>query len=84
MAALLGLPLISLHAISATRLRYEVTIPNTNVGLYFGANDPYKPSEDWCKKFSKANIIFFEEELHEMYKHKKIATLVCNTIKDGM
>ena len=82
-AALLGLPLISLHAISATRLRYEVTIPTIDIVLYFGEEDKYKPTKDWCEKFSNASIIFFEDELHEMYKREKIAIVVCNNIKEG-
>ncbi|WP_298418645.1 alpha/beta hydrolase [uncultured Kordia sp.] len=79
-AALLGLPLISLYAISATRLRHEINIPKKTIQLYFGINDPYKPSADWCNQFTNEKIVLLDGETHEMYQKEKIATLVCNNI----
>jgi len=79
-AALLGLPLITLHAISATRLRHETNIPKIPIQLYFGMNDAYTPSKDWCNQFNTENIILFDSESHEMYKKEEIAVLVCESI----
>lgn len=79
-AALHGLPLISLYAISATRLRYETTIPKIHIQLYFGMNDAFKPSEDWCNQFASENLVFVDGESHEMYQNENIATLVCKNI----
>ncbi|WP_430410121.1 alpha/beta hydrolase [Kordia sp.] len=79
-AALLGLPLLSLNTISATRLRHETSILKIPVQLYFGMNDAHKPSDNWCNQFSSENITHFDDESHEMYRKEKIAVLVCKKI----
>jgi len=79
-AALLELPLISLHVVSATRLRHETTIPKIPIQLYFGMNDAYKPSKKWCNQFNRENIVLFIEESHEMYKKEEIAAVICKNI----
>lgn len=79
-AALQQLPLISLHAVSATRLRYETTIPKIHMRLYFGTNDTFKPSEDWCGQFARKSLVFVDGKSHEMYQNENIATLICKNI----
>lgn len=82
-AALLGLHLLSLHAVSATRLRYEVNIPDIDLHLYFGTHDTYRPSREWCNQFTNEKIVLFDNEAHEMYVKEEIATLVCKNIIDA-
>ncbi|WP_298513594.1 alpha/beta hydrolase [uncultured Kordia sp.] len=79
-AALLGLPLISFHAVSATRLRYENTILAIPIQLYFGMNDRYKPSQGWNTLIGSENIQLCNNEAHEMYRKEKIADVVCKKI----
>jgi hypothetical protein len=83
-AALLGLPLISLHAVSATRLRYENVIPDIPIQLYFGMDDRYKPSQDWNNLIGKENIEFFKNETHEMYQKETIVEFICKKIVQGI
>lgn len=82
-AALLELPLISLHAVSATRLRYENVIPDVQIQLYFGMNDRNKPSQDWNNLIGEENIKLFKNEIHEMYQKVTIAEFVCEKIIQG-
>ena len=57
----------SFYAISATRLRYEKEIPNSNIHLFYGKKDIYQPKQDWLK-FHHLNKIIFEKEGHDCYQ----------------
>lgn len=48
-AALEGLCVNKLIALSATRLRYENKKPNCNIQLIYGSNDSFRPTEKWFK-----------------------------------
>ncbi|MBU2947603.1 hypothetical protein [Zobellia uliginosa] len=75
-AALGGLPMKSLYAVSSTRLRSEVKKPESEIHLLFGDEDVYRPKSSWYKE------IGIEGELvqgfsHDMYSDEKIIKKVC-------
>ncbi|CAM4096263.1 hypothetical protein ACU8V7_07580 [Zobellia nedashkovskayae] len=75
-AALLGLPMKSLYAVSSTRVRSEVKKPEGQIRLLFGDGDVYRPKASWYKE------IGIEGELvsgfsHNMYSDDKIIKKVC-------
>lgn len=78
-AALLGLKVESLFAISATRLRYETQKPSIKMELLFGDDDSFKPDLEWFEKMGfKPHFITSHD--HEMYKEKEIAHEICSII----
>lgn len=66
-AALKGLKAQKIIALSATRLRYETERPNCKIQLFYGRNDSFQPSKDWCKMM-KIEPIILENEAHEFYQ----------------
>jgi hypothetical protein len=78
-AALEGLNVQNLFAVSSTRLRYENEIPNGGIKLYFGENDSNKPSENWFEKHS-INFEIIKNKEHDFYTGKEFATLICSEI----
>lgn len=82
-AGLLGLKIRNFYAISSTRLRYEEEKIEANIQLFFGENDPYKPSLDWYPKLSlDAQII--ANKNHTLYKEKAMIQLVCNQLMQSI
>lgn len=73
-AALNGLKVQKLIALSATRLRYETEKPNCDIDLYYGENDRFQPKKDW---FNMMNIepIFLENKEHDFYRMKGFQNL---------
>ena len=48
----------SLYAVSSTRLRKEIAKPNANIYLWYGANDLFKPKQEWFDGINiKPNIL---------------------------
>jgi len=79
-AALSGLKIRNLYAISATRLRYEVDNPGCNIKLIYGENDSFIPSLEWFgKKELKHNII--NNIGHEIYSDKRYLFDICDEVK---
>lgn len=79
-AALNGLNITNLYAISSTRLREESEKPNCKINLVFGEHDQYSPDSNWAKNLNlKLDIIKNGE--HEIYKNKKVIKYLCNQIK---
>lgn len=75
-AALKGLPLKSLTAISATRIRLEENSPNVDMNLVFGERDKFKPGIIWSKQLGiDVNVI--PNFGHELYSDEKIISEVC-------
>lgn len=78
-AALDGLPVKNMYAISSTRLRYETQKPACKCTLYYGEEDDYKPSVDW-----HANLVldcnFVENGEHEIYQQEEFARSLCRKI----
>jgi pimeloyl-ACP methyl ester carboxylesterase len=78
-AALQGLNIRCLFAVSATRLRYENGIPNGAIKLYYGENDSNAPSENWFQKHSIDFKIIKKKE-HDFYTEKDFATSICKEV----
>lgn len=75
-AALQGLPLKSLTAISPTRVRFESEKPNCEMNLIFGADDQFKPSAEWNEKTSTPTL-HVPGFGHLLYSDEKIISKVC-------
>jgi hypothetical protein len=78
-AALKGLNIGKLFAVSSTRLRYEDEIPSGTIQLYYGENDCNKPSNDWFEKHSIDFEIIKNKE-HDFYTEKESADSICAKI----
>lgn len=78
-ASLEGLDVCRLFTVSSTRLRFENTIPNGIIKLYYGENDRNKPSENWFEKHSLDFEIIKNKE-HNFYIEKDCAIDICNKI----
>jgi pimeloyl-ACP methyl ester carboxylesterase len=78
-AALKGLDVRNLCAVSSTRLRFEEDIPNGVIKLYYGENDINKPSNIWFEKHS-INFEIIKNKEHNFYTQKDFATSICNEI----
>jgi dienelactone hydrolase len=78
-AALQGLNIRSLFAVSSTRLRYEDEIPNGAIKLYYGENDSNVPNENWFQKHSIDFKIIKKKE-HGFYTEKDFATSICKEV----
>jgi hypothetical protein len=78
-AALKGLNLGKLFAVSSTRLRYENEIPNGTTKLYYGENDCNKPSNDWFEKHLM-NFEIIKNKEHDFYTEKESADSICAEI----
>lgn len=75
-AALKGLPIKSLTAISPTRIRYEEEAPNIPMNLIFGECDTFKPEMKWAKKVGvELNVV--PSFGHQLYSDEKIISEVC-------
>lgn len=76
-AALLGMPLKSLTAISATRLRFENERPLCKaVNLVYGDLDRYKPKAAWFKTM-KLEPTIIQNFGHELYSDEKYISEIC-------
>jgi dienelactone hydrolase len=78
-AALKGLRVKNLFAVSSTRLRYENEIPNGIIKLYYGENDSNIPSDNWFEKHSIDFEIIKNKE-HSFYTEKEFTTSICKEI----
>lgn len=76
-AALKGLDIRNLFAVSSTRLRFEEDIPNGVIKLYYGENDINKPSNNWFEKHS-INFEIIKNKGHNFYTQKAFAISICN------
>lgn len=78
-AALRGLKVSRLLAVSATRLRYESERPGCHVNLIYGALDQYQPSRDWFLKM-KLKAIIRGGFGHELYRDPLVAKEIMDMI----
>lgn len=78
-AALKGLQVSALIAISSTRLRYEMAVPSCRIRLHFGGEDINKPSLEWFEKYCVSHEIYSKKS-HEMYVESDIAKKICDEI----
>ena len=66
-AALLGLPVDCLYAVSSTRLRKETQKPEGELKLIFGAEDAHQPDETWYQNMEIIPRIL-DDEGHDLYQ----------------
>lgn len=78
-AALKGLDIGNMLAISSTRLRYETEVPNCEIMLYFGEKDNNNPNEAWLKK-NETICEVVNGKRHDMYYESNFARKVCDVI----
>jgi len=78
-AALQGLKIQSLFAISSTQLCYESIKPNGFVKCFFGIDDTFKPSKQWFETL-QIDYEWIKEQKHTMYRDYTIAEKITNDI----
>ena len=72
----------SITAVSSTRLRYETQKPKSDINLYFGANDNYKPEKDWFERL-QIEMYFEQNKGHLVYTDKNFIDKLCSMIKES-
>lgn len=75
-AALAGLPMKSLTAISPTRIRYEKKRPACNMNLVFGELDEFRPDDTWAKSVG-VELQIMPNFGHQLYTDEKIIGQIC-------
>lgn len=78
-ACLAGLAPQALFAISSTRLRHETEKPTTRIGLFYGQNDAFQPTEQWFAKMQLPRQVY-PAESHELYHKAEIAQDLCKQL----
>ena len=78
-AALLGLKIENLFAISSTRLRHETEKPLGKIKLFYGENDTFRPDNDWVNKMNLTQNLIPNQD-HECYTNEEIAQKICKII----
>ena len=78
-AALKGLPMTSLYAVSATRVRMENLKPDCPTTLLYGGNDTSRPDNDWSGKLDK-ELDIVPNFGHEFYTDEKIIGKICQDL----
>ena len=78
-AALKGLKIRNLFAVSSTRLRHETKKPAGDIFLYFGENDYFVPERSWFEELDvNSTLLPFKD--HNMYRESDCASTVCKKI----
>lgn len=80
----LSSPVDYLVCVSSTRLRYELIRPTCPTKLYFGAGDPYLPSDDWLGHIAKGIKLNILNDGHQLYKNQAYIRLICKDLIDNM
>lgn len=81
-AAINGLKVKNLYAISATRLRFERNKPNCKIHLIYAENDLFKPEDQWFKLLELNREIIKNGE-HEIYKEMHVINKVSKFINNS-
>ena len=79
-AALKGLQIKKLVAVSSTRIRKETVKPNCELDLIFGEKDSFAPSNDWFKTM-ELNYTRIKNISHTFYKEIEHVDLIVNHLK---
>ncbi|MBS7252840.1 alpha/beta hydrolase family protein [Flavobacterium branchiicola] len=77
-AALKGLKVAQLVAVSSTRLRFETETPDCKVELYFGEKDLNKPNPQWFSD-QKISAQIFDNQEHQLYQENQNTLLICSS-----
>ena len=78
-AALAGMPVDRLFAISATRLRYEERRPACVLRLWYGALDPYQPNAEWYEEM-QLSAYQWPGQGHDIYKDSGVMEAICREL----
>jgi len=78
-AAMAGLPIDQLIAISPTRLRMETDIPDCDFQLYFGKDDPHTPDLIWLEAFAKNRYQLMDGD-HQIYGDNDVVEKILSTL----
>jgi hypothetical protein len=78
-AAIKGLKFHFLYAISASRLRYQTALLSGNLHLHFGAEDPYKPTQEWFETI-RPNYTITKNQGHLLYLDTEFINCLCKNI----
>ncbi|PHQ61431.1 MAG: hypothetical protein COC08_04860 [Maribacter sp.] len=82
-AALMGLPMKSLYAVSATRIRLEDSKSSVPTTLVYGSNDTFIPSNDWFEKVD-VEMELIKNFGHTLYTDEKIIRKVCLNLLENV
>lgn len=75
-AALKGLPVKSMTAVSPTRVRYETECPDCELDLIYGECDTFRPSDEWAKEVG-VTMDVIKGFGHQLYSDEKIINELC-------
>lgn len=75
-----GLKVISLTAVSATRLRHENSAIDCELSLYFGEDDEFKPGPDWLKNQS-VEVHTIKGHGHKAYMDTEVIHSITTDLK---
>ncbi|WP_076547969.1 hypothetical protein [Maribacter ulvicola] len=75
-AAKKGLPVKSLYGVSPTRIRKKNERPSVPFQLVYGANDKFRPSEEWADRLG-VEMEVVPNYGHTLYTDEKIIQKVC-------
>ncbi|PKV51650.1 hypothetical protein ATE84_3740 [Aquimarina sp. MAR_2010_214] len=78
-SAIKNLNVLSLYAVSSTRLRYEINKPKAKMKLYFGEDDPYIPKREWYDMMN-LDVIIEKKKEHQLYIEPEFAIQLSNRI----
>jgi hypothetical protein len=76
--ALSGLNAERLVCASSTRLRHETKRPMTQVELYYGTAEEYRPSTEWETSFQLQSISVTGD--HHIYRQTEVCQKICSSI----
>ena len=82
-AALLGLKIKALFAVSSTRLRLEIRKPDTNIVLVYGENDANKPNNEWFKSLMITPQIINDKN-HAFYREAGLANQITTVMLEAI
>lgn len=71
----------SLTCVSSTRLRKETKKPQGRIDLFFGADDTYRPSREWCEHMG-LDYTIVSDRGHLVYRDAQFAQSLCQRLKD--
>lgn len=74
-AALNGMSVVKIVAVSSTRLRKEYQKPKCMIELFFGEKDMNRPMDEWFEPMEMFPNILYGKE-HDMYKEESVAEKV--------
>ena len=78
-AALQGLPMVSLFAVSASRLRFQTVAPSGTLKLWFGEADAHQPRPEWSAHLP-VDLHHVAAAGHTCYRDQSVAASVCKML----